>query len=70
MQTVEETVDVAVPAASAFEQWARFESFPQFMSVVESVDEPSATVELDVQVWGEPREGFFACHCLSSLSSD
>ncbi|MDP9696938.1 UNVERIFIED_ORG: putative membrane protein [Arthrobacter globiformis] len=46
MQTVEETVDVAVPAASAFEQWARFASFPQFMSVVESVDEPSATVEL------------------------
>lgn len=37
MQTVEETVDVAVPVHTAYEQWTQFEAFPHFMSGVESV---------------------------------
>jgi uncharacterized membrane protein len=37
MQTVEETIEVAVPVRDAYEQWWLFESFPQFMSGVLSV---------------------------------
>lgn len=37
MQTVEETIEVAVPVREAYEQWWLFESFPQFMSGVQSV---------------------------------
>ncbi|MBT2550982.1 SRPBCC family protein [Arthrobacter sp. ISL-65] len=37
MQTVEDTIEVAVPVREAYEQWSEFESFPQFMSGIESV---------------------------------
>jgi len=37
METVEETLDVAVPVSTAYNQWTQFESFPNFMSGVESV---------------------------------
>ncbi|MGF9663583.1 SRPBCC family protein [Arthrobacter crystallopoietes] len=37
METVEETIDVAVPVSTAYNQWTQFESFPNFMSGVESV---------------------------------
>ena len=43
MQTVEETVDVAVPVHTAYNQWTQFESFPQFMSGVESVTQLTDT---------------------------
>jgi uncharacterized membrane protein len=37
MQTIEETIDVAVPVRTAYDQWTQFEIFPNFMSGVESV---------------------------------
>lgn len=37
METVEETIDVAVPVGTAYNQWTQFESFPNFMSGVESI---------------------------------
>ena len=37
MATVQESVDVDVPITVAYNQWTQFESFPQFMSGVESV---------------------------------
>ncbi|MFJ5695819.1 SRPBCC family protein [Arthrobacter sp. NPDC093125] len=37
MQTVEEMIEVAVPVRDAYEQWWLFESFPQFMSGIQSV---------------------------------
>ena len=37
MSTKEETVEVAVPVRTAYDQWTQFESFPHFMSGVESV---------------------------------
>jgi uncharacterized membrane protein len=37
MQTVEETIDVAVPVRAAYDQWTQFELFPNFMSGVDSV---------------------------------
>jgi uncharacterized membrane protein len=37
MSTVEETIEVAVPVRTAYDQWTQFESFPSFMSGVESI---------------------------------
>jgi uncharacterized membrane protein len=37
MSTVTDTVDVHVPVHAAYNQWTQFESFPQFMSGVESI---------------------------------
>lgn len=43
METVEETVDVAVPVRTAYDQWTQFETFPEFMSGVESVTQLTDT---------------------------
>ncbi|TJY69195.1 SRPBCC family protein [Arthrobacter sp. CAU 1506] len=43
MQTVEETIDVAVPVRTAYDQWTQFESFSNFMSGVESVTQLTDT---------------------------
>ncbi|WP_354682621.1 SRPBCC family protein [Cupriavidus necator] len=37
MSTIEESVDVRVPVQLAYQQWSRFEEFPQFMEGVEEV---------------------------------
>jgi uncharacterized membrane protein len=37
MSTVTESIDVHVPVHTAYDQWTQFESFPQFMSGVESI---------------------------------
>ena len=39
MATVEQTVDVNVDVTTAYDQWAQFESFPQWMEGVVSVDQ-------------------------------
>jgi len=39
MSRVIESVDVNVPISTAYSQWTRFESFPQFMDGVESVSQ-------------------------------
>jgi uncharacterized membrane protein len=39
MSTVEQSVDVNVEVTTAYNQWARFESFPQWMEGVASVDQ-------------------------------
>jgi uncharacterized membrane protein len=43
LEHVEETVEVAVPVRTAYNQWTQFESFPQFMSGVESVTQLTDT---------------------------
>jgi len=43
MATVEQTIDVSVSAATAYDQWARFESFPQWMEGVASIEQVDAT---------------------------
>jgi uncharacterized membrane protein len=35
--SVQESIDVAVPVTTAYNQWTQFESFPQFMDGVESI---------------------------------
>ncbi len=37
MSTQEATVEVAVPVRTAYDQWTQFESFPHFMSGVDSI---------------------------------
>ncbi len=39
MTTVEESIDVDVPIATVYNQWTQFESFPQFMDGVESINQ-------------------------------
>jgi uncharacterized membrane protein len=57
MQTVEETIDVAVPVRTAYDQWTRFESFPNFMSGVDSVTQlTDRTNHWVVSVGGAKRE--------------
>ena len=37
MTVVEESIEVAVPVRTAYDQWTQFEDFPQFMEGVEQV---------------------------------
>ena len=39
MPTVEQSIDVNVDVATAYDQWTRFDSFPQWMEGVASVDQ-------------------------------
>lgn len=43
MASVTESIDVDVPVRTAYNQWTQFESFPQFMSGVESVTQQDDT---------------------------
>lgn len=57
MQTVEETIDVRVPVRTAYDQWTQFESFPNFMSGVESVRQlTDRTNHWTVNIGGARRE--------------
>src|SRR5262245_61446137 len=37
MKILEETIDIAVPVNTAYNQWTQFEQFPQFMESVKQV---------------------------------
>jgi uncharacterized membrane protein len=37
MATIEQSIEVAVPVRTAYDQWTQFEEFPQFMDGVEEV---------------------------------
>ncbi|MER5679045.1 SRPBCC family protein [Streptomyces sp. NPDC002238] len=39
MSTVEETIVVAVPVGTAYNQWTQFKSFPRFTNVVKRVEQ-------------------------------
>jgi len=39
MAKIEQSIEVAVPVREAYDQWTQFESFPEFMKDVESVDQ-------------------------------
>lgn len=43
MARVEQTIDVVVPVRTVYNQWTQFESFPEFMSGVESVTQLTDT---------------------------
>ncbi|MFJ4694270.1 SRPBCC family protein [Streptomyces sp. NPDC088766] len=39
MHSVEETIGIAVPVSTAYNQWTQFTVFPRFMTVVKKVDQ-------------------------------
>ena len=43
MPSVTESIDVAVPVQTAYNQWTQFESFPHFMGGVESIKQTDET---------------------------
>ncbi|MEV5319935.1 SRPBCC family protein [Streptomyces sp. NPDC052687] len=44
MSQVEESIEVAVPVRTAYNQWTQFETFPEFMSGVERVEQRTDTL--------------------------
>ena len=44
MSTIEQSVEVAVPVSTAYNQWTQFESFPQFMEGVDRIEQTSDTM--------------------------
>ncbi len=43
MAQIQESIDVDVPVRTAYDQWTQFESFPQFMSGVDSITQTDDT---------------------------
>jgi uncharacterized membrane protein len=43
MPTVEQSIDVDVAASAAYDQWTQFDSFPQWMEGVASIEQTDAT---------------------------
>ncbi|MFJ7073670.1 SRPBCC family protein [Streptomyces sp. NPDC098781] len=58
--TIEETIDVAVPVETAYNQWTQFKSFPRFMGVVKKVDQVKPTVTVWTIGYGPLRREFQA----------
>jgi membrane protein len=57
MSTVTESVDVAVPVRTAYNQWTQFEEFPQFMDGVEEIRQVSPEMtHWKVKIAGVERE--------------
>jgi len=57
MKTIEESIEIEVPVSTAYGQWTQFESFPQFMDGVESVEQTDEThLRWVAEVGGEKRE--------------
>ena len=55
--SIEESVDVDVSAAKAYQQWMRYEDFPKFMEAVESVSRVGAKeLEWKAEVGGKTQE--------------
>jgi uncharacterized membrane protein len=57
MGSMTESVEVAVPVRTAYDQWTQFEEFPQFMAGVEEVQQVSEDMtHWRVKVGGKTRE--------------
>ncbi|MGM1018663.1 MAG: SRPBCC family protein [Actinomycetota bacterium] len=57
MARVIETVDVAVPVQTAYNQWTQFEEFPRFLSFVRSVTQiDDKTTHWAIEIGGVARE--------------
>ena len=39
MPTIEESIEVAVPVRTAYNQWTQFEQFPSFMEGIEKIEQ-------------------------------
>ena len=57
MSEIIETIDVAVPVHTAYNQWTQFESFPEFMEGVKSVRQlDDTTVHWVANIAGKTKE--------------
>jgi uncharacterized membrane protein len=57
MKTIEESIEIEVPVATAYNQWTQFESFPHFMDGVERVEQKGDTrLHWVAEIGGEKRE--------------
>ena len=57
MAQIIETVDVDVPVDKAYNQWTQFETFPKFLSYVESITQTDDTLtHWTVKIGGAERE--------------
>jgi uncharacterized membrane protein len=57
MTTIEQSIDIEVPVAVAYNQWTQFESFPQFMDGIERVDQKTDTqLHWVAEIGGTKRE--------------
>lgn len=57
MSQVIETIDVNVPVTTAYNQWTQFESFPHFLSFVQSIDQlDDRRLHWKVKIAGVERE--------------
>jgi len=57
MSTVEKSIEVEVPITVAYNQWTQFESFPQFMSGIDSITQTDDThTHWNVSIAGVKRE--------------
>lgn len=57
MAQIVETIDVAVPVSTAYNQWTQFETFPEFLSFVESITQvDDETTRWRVNIGGADRE--------------
>ncbi|MFJ9008522.1 SRPBCC family protein [Streptomyces canus] len=57
-QHVEETVEVAVPVRTAYNQWTQFKTFPRFSAVVHGVEQVRPTVTAWTIGYGPLRHRF------------
>lgn len=56
MSKIVESVDVAVPVRTAYDQWTQFESFPMFMEGVEKVEQlEDTTLRWKASIAGQER---------------
>jgi uncharacterized membrane protein len=54
---VQQSVDVAVPVETAYNQWTQFEDWPKFMHRVTGVSqEDDCTVTFSTKIWGKTKE--------------
>jgi len=57
MTTIERSIDVAVPASTAYNAWTQFELFPHFMGDVEEVrQKDDRHLHWRANVWGKTEE--------------
>jgi uncharacterized membrane protein len=54
---VQQSIDVAVPIQTAYNQWTQFEEWPQFMHRVKRVNQEDPTeVSFTTKIWGKSKE--------------
>ncbi|WP_030186626.1 SRPBCC family protein [Streptomyces sp. NRRL S-813] len=60
MTTITETIEIAVPVRTAYDQWTQFKSFPRFMTLVKRVEQVKPNVTTWVIGVGPVRREFHA----------